>query len=99
MRGRLREAASCPLTSHLLLLTFQCPGADSNRDAFRHYPLKIACLPVSPPGREAGKIAAPSNAVNLKQRQVLDAEWAACNGNSVEEYHSTDWPQPRPEAV
>jgi hypothetical protein len=28
-----------------------CPGADSNRDAFRHYPLKIACLPVSPPGR------------------------------------------------
>src|SRR5688500_468813 len=30
-----------------------CPGADSNRDAFRHYPLKIACLPVSPPGRAA----------------------------------------------
>ena len=30
-----------------------CPGADSNRDAFRHYPLKIACLPVSPPGRGA----------------------------------------------
>ena len=36
----------------------QCPGADSNRDAFRHYPLKIACLPVSPPGRAASKIAA-----------------------------------------
>ena len=34
----------------------QCPGADSNRDAFRHYPLKIACLPVSPPGRAAGII-------------------------------------------
>src|SRR5687767_9334354 len=33
-----------------------CPGADSNRDAFRHYPLKIACLPVSPPGR-AGQIS------------------------------------------
>src|SRR6476619_7931315 len=31
----------------------RCPGADSNRDAFRHYPLKIACLPVSPPGRAA----------------------------------------------
>src|SRR4026209_1565919 len=31
----------------------QCPGADWNRDAFRHYPLKIACLPVSPPGRAA----------------------------------------------
>src|SRR6478609_2162589 len=29
----------------------QCPRADSNRDAFRHYPLKIACLPVSPRGR------------------------------------------------
>src|SRR5215217_4044965 len=28
-----------------------CPGADSNRDAFRHHPLKMACLPVSPPGR------------------------------------------------
>jgi hypothetical protein len=27
-----------------------CPGADSNRDAFRHHPLKMACLPVSPPG-------------------------------------------------
>src|SRR5512140_2858018 len=28
-----------------------CPGADSNRDALRHHPLKMACLPVSPPGR------------------------------------------------
>ena len=28
-----------------------CPDSDSNRDAFRHYPLKIACLPVSPSGR------------------------------------------------
>jgi hypothetical protein len=27
-----------------------CPGADSNRDAFRHHPLKMACLPISPPG-------------------------------------------------
>ena len=34
--------------------TSECPGADSNRDAFRHYPLKIACLPVSPPGRASG---------------------------------------------
>src|SRR5207247_492856 len=28
----------------------KCPGADSNRDAFRHHPLKMACLPISPPG-------------------------------------------------
>jgi hypothetical protein len=28
-----------------------CPGADSNRYAFRHHPLKMACLPISPPGR------------------------------------------------
>jgi hypothetical protein len=28
-----------------------CPGADSNRDAFRHHPLKMACLPISPPGQ------------------------------------------------
>jgi hypothetical protein len=27
-----------------------CPGADSNRDALRHHPLKMACLPISPPG-------------------------------------------------
>ena len=30
-----------------------CPGADSNRDAFRHHPLKMACLPVSPPGHRS----------------------------------------------
>ena len=28
-----------------------CPDADSNRDALRHHPLKMACLPVSPSGR------------------------------------------------
>jgi hypothetical protein len=27
-----------------------CPDADSNRDALRHHPLKMACLPISPPG-------------------------------------------------
>src|SRR5262245_54106085 len=42
----------------------RCPGADSNRDAFRHYPLKIACLPVSPPGRAASKIAAGKGGSN-----------------------------------
>jgi len=29
----------------------ECPGSDSNRDALRHHPLKMACLPVSPPGQ------------------------------------------------
>ena len=29
----------------------ECPGADSNRYAFRHHPLKMACLPISPPGQ------------------------------------------------
>ena len=29
----------------------ECPGADSNRDAFRHSLLKTACLPISPPGQ------------------------------------------------
>src|SRR5436309_14050396 len=28
----------------------ECPGTDSNRDALRHHPLKMACLPISPPG-------------------------------------------------
>src|SRR5690606_32072274 len=28
-----------------------CPGRDSNPHSFRHYPLKIACLPVPPPGQ------------------------------------------------
>ena len=31
--------------------TLTCPDADSNRDALRHHPLKMACLPISPPGR------------------------------------------------
>ena len=30
-----------------------CPGTDSNRDALRHHPLKMACLPISPPGQHA----------------------------------------------
>jgi hypothetical protein len=29
----------------------ECPGADSNRYALRHHPLKMACLPISPPGQ------------------------------------------------
>src|SRR5215210_8832087 len=46
--ARLRIESSTP---ELQWRDVGCPGADSNRDAFRHYPLKIACLPVSPPGR------------------------------------------------
>src|SRR5690606_8689777 len=42
----------------------RCPGADSNRDAFRHYPLKIACLPVSPPGRGAENLAFREGGIN-----------------------------------
>ncbi len=31
---------------------FVCPGLDSNQhDVNRHYPLKVACLPISPPGQ------------------------------------------------
>jgi hypothetical protein len=54
--ARLRIESSTP---ELQWRDVGCPGADSNRDAFRHYPLKIACLPVSPPGRaRRSKIAA-----------------------------------------
>src|SRR6185312_13364999 len=48
--ARLRIESSTP---ELQWPVIRCPGADSNRYAFRHYPLKIACLPVSPPGRAA----------------------------------------------
>lgn len=27
-----------------------CPGLDSNQHTLRNYPLKVACLPISPPG-------------------------------------------------
>src|SRR6476469_3824891 len=56
--ARLRIESSTP---ELQWRDVGCPGADSNRDAFRHYPLKIACLPVSPPGRnEAEQDSAPT---------------------------------------
>ena len=44
------ESSALPL-SYCGLLLVVCPGADSNRDALRHHPLKMACLPISPPGR------------------------------------------------
>ena len=39
----------------------ECPGADSNRDAFRHHPLKMACLPISPPGQRRAEHALVSH--------------------------------------
>src|SRR6185503_10192293 len=30
---------------------FWCPRSDSNRHSLRHYPLKIACLPIPPRGQ------------------------------------------------
>ena len=29
----------------------RCPELDSNQHTLRHYPLKVACLPISPPGQ------------------------------------------------
>ncbi len=64
--ARLRIESSTP---ELQWRDVGCPGADSNRDAFRHYPLKIACLPVSPPGRkQRSKIAAEPRGVNPVHR-------------------------------
>ena len=44
-----------------------CPGTDSNRDASRHHPLKMACLPISPPGHRTGAETAPERSCYLKQ--------------------------------
>jgi hypothetical protein len=43
----------------------KCPGADSNRYALRHHPLKMACLPISPPGQNH---SFPATAQSLKLR-------------------------------
>ena len=47
------ESRALPLSYSGVQLIFMrceehrgCPGADSNRDALRHHPLKMACLPV-----------------------------------------------------
>ena len=45
------ESSALPL-SYCGTIWFLCPGADSNRDALRHHPLKMACLPISPPGHD-----------------------------------------------
>src|SRR6478736_4754602 len=48
--ARLRIECSTPELLWRSRLDYECPGADSNRYAFRHHPLKMACLPISPPG-------------------------------------------------
>jgi hypothetical protein len=49
------DALKLPITqmdgkSRPFSLNLWCPGEDSNLHARRHYPLKIARLPVPPPG-------------------------------------------------
>ena len=62
--ARLRIECSTP---ELQWRRFQpCPGADSNRDAFRHHPLKMACLPVSPPGRLTHQLTASTGPTGLE---------------------------------
>ena len=65
-----------------------CPGADSNRDAFRHYPLKIACLPVSPPGRAAEQDSRRAEGgkppATTPKRTYLDRERAVRDRRSAE---------------
>jgi hypothetical protein len=49
--ARLRiECSTTELRWRSSRCSVSCPGADSNRDALRHHPLKMACLPISPPG-------------------------------------------------
>ena len=41
-----------PEVSHIrTCLTEWCPGRDSNPHLFTDYPLKVACLPIPPPGQ------------------------------------------------
>ena len=60
-----RTGASCTTYAphDLPICRCACPGADSNRDAFRHHPLKMACLPISPPGQ-------PSAAANRNRAEL-----------------------------
>jgi hypothetical protein len=52
----------------------ECPGADSNRYAFRHHPLKMACLPISPPGQNySDLLTATCNLLSAKHFFALPA--------------------------
>ena len=54
----------------------KCPGADSNRDALRHHPLKMACLPISPPGlsRRARRVIFTFSSFNALQSSGADGD-------------------------
>ena len=49
-----------------------CPGADSNRYAFRHHPLKMACLPISPPGQLFIKTTGPTGLEPATSRVTVE---------------------------
>ena len=49
--GSRRKRASALLSK--LVLSYWCPGGDSNSHAIQRYHLKIVCLPIPPPGHEA----------------------------------------------
>ena len=48
---------------------YLCPGLDSNQHTLRHYPLKVACLPMSPPGLFNRQIV--PDVRDLKSKDVL----------------------------
>ncbi len=61
-----------PLKNFRMNADGQCPGPDSNRDDFRHCPLKTACLPIPPPGqaranaREEASYRGPQHRTRLR---------------------------------
>src|SRR6185312_14549973 len=69
------ESSALPLSycgEDVLCCNTACPGADSNRDALRHHPLKMACLPISPPGQlipHISHLRPTSNVPRLRERR------------------------------
>ena len=52
--GRTVSNSTRPPCERQLRKRQLCSRADSNRDAFQHYHLKVACLPIPPRERSAG---------------------------------------------
>ncbi len=52
--GSRRKRASALLSK--LVLSYWCPGGDSNSHAIQRYHLKIVCLPIPPPGHRCSSI-------------------------------------------
>ncbi len=88
LRHRHRSGVPFPSTHPA-----QCPGTDSNRDASRHHPLKMACLPISPPGHSAAAEAGRSSVLHrashivhhtscITHRAVVHAGDAAADGHA-----------------